>query len=441
MSAGGLADTIAAIATATGVAGVGIVRVSGPDAIAIATRLTGRAAAALPDRTLVRAVVRDGEGRRLDDGLVVAMRAPRTFTGDDVVELQVHGGAVNLGRVLAAAVAAGARVAEPGELTRRALVAGKVSVVEAEAMLAVIEARTERAWALAQAHLGGALAASVARLRAAVTELVAELEAHIDFPEDDLPTLVRGRLRDGLATASASAETLAASFGAGRVAIEGLRVAIVGAVNVGKSALLNALVGRERALVSPEAGTTRDYVEAAVVWDGVAVTLIDTAGWRTATGELEARGIELGRARAAEADVVVEVIAPGEDVRPLGPRSIGVASKADLGGAVPPGWLATSVVTLAGLDQLRAQIVAFAGLADDVEAGSAVLLTARQGAAATAAANGLAAAAALLASDTQPLELAAVEARGALEALGALVGETVGEDVLDRLFARFCIGK
>lgn len=441
MTTGGGLDTIAAIATATGVAGVGIVRVSGPEAIAIATRLTGRAPSALPDRLLVRAVVRDDAGRRLDDGLVVAMRGPRTFTGDDVVELQVHGGAVNLGRVLAAAVAAGARVAEPGELTRRALVAGKVTVVEAEAMLAVIEARTERAWGLAQAQLDGRLSAAVATLRAAVTDAVAELEAHIDFPEDDLPALVRDRLRAALAAAGRSATTLAASFGAGRVAIEGLRVAIVGAVNVGKSALLNALVGRERALVSPEAGTTRDYVEVAVVWGGVAVTLIDTAGWRDATGDLEARGIELGRARAAEADVVVEVIAPGEEARALGPRSIGVASKADLGGAVPEGWLATSAVTQAGLEALRARIVAFAGLADDVEAGSAVLLTARQGAAAEAAARGLAAAATLLGDPAQPLELAAVEARGALDALGALVGETVGEDVLDRLFARFCIGK
>ncbi|MBK9035058.1 MAG: 50S ribosome-binding GTPase [Myxococcales bacterium] len=444
MGAGGAAaiavDTIAGIATATGPAGVGIVRVSGPAAIAIATALTGRAASGLPDRLLVRAVVRDARGRRLDDGLVVAMRGPRTFTGDDVVELQVHGGPVNLGRVLAAAVAAGARIAEPGELTRRALAAGKLTVVEAEAMLAVVEARTERAWALAQAHLGGQLGAAVAQARAAVADLVAELEAHIDFPEEDLPALARDRLGAGLAASAAAAARLVASFGVGRVAIDGLRVAIVGAVNVGKSALLNALVGRERALVSPEAGTTRDYVEVAVVWDGVAITLIDTAGWRADAAGLEERGIALGRARADECDVVLELCGPGEAPRALGPRALGVATKADLGGAAEPGWLVTSAVTGAGLAELRAEIVARAGLADDVEAGSAVLLTERQRAAAAEAERALTAAAGLLAG-LRPLELVAVEARTGLAALAALGGEGIGEDVLDRLFARFCIGK
>lgn len=439
MVAGG-SDTIAAIATASGPAGVGIVRVSGPDAIAIVGRLTRRAPAALPDRVLVRAVVSDLAGARLDDGVVVAMRAPRSFTGEDVVELQVHGGPVNLGQVLAAVVAAGARIAEPGEMTRRAVLAGKLSVSAAEAMLAVVEARSERAWALAQAHLGGALATAVAATRRRVIDALAELEAHIDFPEEDLPTLARHRLRGVLIEARDAAAALAASFGAGRVAIEGLRVAIVGVVNVGKSALLNALVGRERALVSPEAGTTRDYVEVPVVWDGVAVTLIDTAGWRAGAGGLEERGIAMGRARADECDVVLEVIAAGDAARPLGPRAIGVASKADLGGAVPAGWIATSAVAGTGLAELRAAIVARAGLADDSEAGSAVLLTARQRDAAARAQQALAAAAELI-DAARPLELAAVEARSGLVALAALAGEGVGEDVLDALFARFCIGK
>jgi tRNA modification GTPase len=433
-------ETIAGIATAAGAAGVGIVRLSGPSALAIATAVTGRGASSLPDRRLVRAVVRSADGARLDDGLVVAMRGPHTFTGEDVVELQVHGGAVNLGRVLSAVVAAGARIAEPGELTRRAVAAGKVSVLEAEAMLAVVTAQTERGWAMAQAQLGGAVAAAVAAARDQAADALAVLEAHIDFPDEDLPALVRDELLAELGAAEAAAGRLAASFGPGRVALEGLRVAFVGAVNVGKSALFNALLGRERALVSPEAGTTRDYVEATVVWDGVAVTLIDTAGRRDQAIGLEARGIELGAARALDCEVVVEVIGPGEAAPVLAPRSLGVASKADLGGPAPPGWLATSAVTGAGLAELRAAIVARAGLADDPEAGSAVLLTARQHAAAAAAARGLAAARELLASPA-PLELVAVEARGALEALGQLTGERVAEDVLDRLFARFCIGK
>lgn len=433
-------DTIAGIATATGAAGVGIVRLSGGEALAIAERVTGLAAEALPDRVLVRARVRDGAGARLDDGLAVAMRGPRSFTGEDVVELHVHGGAVNLGRVLAAVVAAGARIAEPGELTRRALAAGKVSVVEAEAMLAVVGARTERGWELAQRQLGGALTRAVAAARADAADTVAVLEAHIDFPEEDLPALARAELAAGCGRAAAAAARLADSFGAGRVALDGLRVALVGAVNVGKSALFNALLGKDRALVSPEAGTTRDYVEATVVWDGVAVTLIDTAGRREEATGLEARGIELGAARAEDCEVVLEVIGPGEEARALDGRAIGVVSKADLGGVAPDGWIATSAVRGDGLAALRSAIVARAGLADDVEAGSAVLLTERQHAAAAAAQAGFAAAGALLEAGAA-LELVAVEARSGLEALGRLTGEAVGEDVLDRLFARFCIGK
>lgn len=443
-------DTIAAIATATGPAGVGIVRVSGPSAIAIATGLTGLAAARLPDRVLVRAVVKDAAGVRLDDGLVVAMRGPATFTGDDVVELQVHGGAVNLGRVLGAAVAAGARIAEPGEVTRRALAAGKLDLLSAEAMMAVVGARTERAWSLAQAHLGGGLSAAVASLRAEVVQIVAELEAHLDFPEDDLPAIGRARLQAALAACAARAAALADSFGTGRAVVEGLRVALVGAVNAGKSALFNALLGRERALVSPEAGTTRDYVEATVTWDGIAVTLVDTAGWRAeggpGAGSLEARGIALGTDRAAECDVIVAVYGPddpvGADVGSAagGPPTIAVASKSDLGRAVPAGHVATSAIDGSGLAALRSAILARAGLADDPEAGSAVLLTERQRASAASASAALSAAAELLAG-ALPLELAAVEARTGLAALAALAGEQVGEDVLDRLFATFCIGK
>ena len=433
-------DTIAAIATASGPAGVGIVRVSGPAALTIVAGLTRRAATDFTDRTLVRAVIRGPDGGRLDDGLVAVMRAPHSFTGDDVAELQVHGGPVNLGQVLAAVVAAGARIAEPGEMTRRAVVAGKLSVSAAEAMLAVVEARSERGWSLAQAHLGGGLAAAVARTRAQVVEALAELEAHIDFPEEDLPPLARTRLLDGLTAATAATAALVASFGAGRVALEGLRVAIVGVVNVGKSALLNALVGRERALVSAEPGTTRDYVEVPVIWDGLAVTLIDTAGWRGDAGDLEQRGIALGRARADEADVVVEMLAAGEPPRALGPRAIGVASKVDLGGTVPVGWIGTSAVAGTGLAELRAAIVARAGWSDDSEAGSAVLLTARQRDAAERARQALAAAGAVIGAG-RPLELAAVEARAGLAALAALAGEGVGDEVLDALFARFCIGK
>ncbi|HUQ03084.1 MAG TPA: GTPase [Kofleriaceae bacterium] len=453
-------ETIAACATAAGTGGVAIVRVSGPRALAIAAAVTGRAAAAWEDRRLVRVRVRDAAGRRVDDGLAVAMRGPRSFTGEDVVELHVHGGAVNVGAVLEAVVAAGARLAEPGEFTRRGLDAGKVSVAEAEAMLAVVSAPSARAWALAQAQLAGALARTVAAQRETAAGVLAELEARIDFPEEDVEPADRAKLGDELARLEGAAAALERSFVAGRALTDGVVVAVVGAVNAGKSALVNALVGAERVLVSDEPGTTRDYVEVRALWDGVSVTLVDTAGEREAAADVERRGIDLGRSRASTSDLRLRVVGPedapartassapggtaataGDGASAAGaPRELRVASKVDLGWDTPAEMLRTSAKTGEGVAALRAAIVAEVGLADDAEAGSSVLLTERQRSAAAAARTGFAAARAGLASGA-PLEVVAIDARSGAAALASLAGEEVGEDVLDALFRRFCIGK
>lgn len=436
-------DTIAAIATATGAGGIGVVRVSGPRALAIATAVTGVAAAALIDRAARRVIVRAADGARLDDGLALAMRGPRSFTGEDVVELHVHGGAVNLGQVLGAVVAAGARVAEPGEFTRRALAAGKIDVVQAEAMLAVVSAPTARAWALAQRNLGGELSTAVARLRGEAAGLLAEVEAALDFPEEELTAAAATEVQARAAALARGCGRLAASFGAGRAIEEGLVVALVGAVNAGKSSLVNALVDAERVLVSAEPGTTRDYVEVRVEWDGVAVTLVDTAGLRAEGGALEAAGRALGQRRAAAADVVLAIVGPGQRLESElagDPRVIVVASKADLRGeGRPAGAIATSAVTGEGLVALRRAVLARVGVVDDVEAGSAIVLSERQRAAAAEAAAGFTAAAALDAAAAG--EVRALELRAGLAALAALAGERVGDEVLDALFARFCVGK
>lgn len=431
------ADTIVACATAAGTGGVAILRVSGPEAFAIATRVTGRAD--WPDRRLVRVRIADAGGRRLDDGLAVAMHGPRSFTGEDVVELHIHGGPINVGMVLSAVVAAGARPAQPGEFTRRALEAGRISVAEAEAMLAVVQAPSARAWSLAQDQLDGALVRSVAVLRASAAAVLAELEAHIDFPEEDLPAADRAGIASRLQSLASDAAALERTFVAGRALSEGIVVALVGEVNAGKSSLLNALVGAERVLVADEPGTTRDYVEVRTTWDGVAVTLIDTAGERDASG-VEARGIELGRRRAAAADLVLHVLGPSSPPALPSPRTLAVASKVDLGWSPPPSLHATSAVTGLGISSLRTAIIARLGLADDAEAGSAVILTERQRAAAAAAATAFEAAFTAL-SSSAPLEVIALEARSGATALAALQGDEVGEDVLDALFARFCIGK
>jgi len=434
-------DTIAAIATAAGVGGVGIVRLSGPRAIAIATEALGIPEAAL-DRRVQVGWVRDRAGGRLDQVLAFAMRAPGSFTGEDVAELHGHGGAHNLEQLLAAVVERGARIAEPGEFTRRAVASGKLDLLRAEALLEVIHAGSERSWRLAQANLGGRLGAEVAAIERRALAVLAEIEGAIDFPEDDLELDADEDIDRALGELAAACGRLADGFRHGRAVSQGIAIALVGAVNVGKSSLLNALVGRERALVGASPGTTRDWLEVADVWSGVAVTLIDTAGLRTTDDPVEQRGIALGEARVASADVVVVVnddVAAWDDGARFADRAVVVRSKADLGGELAAG-LATSATTGQGLDELRRRVLAVAGVADQEGSEQAFVTTARQQALASAARAGFAAAATAR-RDGRPPEVVAVELREAARALAQLRGVEVGDRVLDEVFARFCIGK
>jgi tRNA modification GTPase len=431
-------ETIAAIATATGRGGVGIVRVSGPDAIAIVSGLLGRGE--LPERQLVRGVARAQDGERLDDVLATAMRGPRSFTGEDVAEVFGHGGTVNMGRLLREVLARGARPAEPGEFTRRAFENGKLDLTRAEALLGVIEAGSERAWRVAQAQLAGGLGARVDGLRAEATVLLAEIEASIDFPEEDLAVPTAAALVARCTALAAACAQLAGTFRVGRALRRGVEVAIVGPVNAGKSSLFNALVGRERAIVSAEPGTTRDYVEAQVEWDGVAVTLIDTAGWRSGGAEaIEQRGIELARERVAQVDVVVVATEDGEvGVGHDDGRRVEVRTKCDDGRSVV-GAVATSARTGRGLAELRAAVLARAGVGGDAD-DEIVVSSERQRGLLDAASRGFAAAAAGL-DRRQPLEMVALDVRDGTRSLAEIVGAEVGEAMLDELFARFCIGK
>jgi len=431
-------DTIAAIATATGVGGVGIVRISGPHAVAIAEQIMG----APLDRSVRVGWARAANGERIDQVLGFAMRAPNSFTGEDVAELHGHGGAQNLAGLLAAVLARGARIAEPGEFTRRAVLNGKLDLVRAEALLGVIHAGSERSLRLAQANLGGKLGEVAAELEERVLKVLAEIEGRIDFPDDDLgeeeARVVDGELR---ALAERTRE-LAAGFRHGRAVQHGITVALVGAVNAGKSSLLNALVGNERAIVAPEPGTTRDYLEAATVWNGVAVTLIDTAGLRATADAIEARGIELGERRVESADVVVVVndgVAARDDGARYGERAVVVRSKSDLGAAGSQD-LATSAVTGAGLDALKARVLELAGIASGEGSEDAFITTERQHATMVVARDALVAAVTARATRAAS-EVVALELRQAAGALAQLRGTEVGDRVLDEVFARFCIGK
>ena len=436
-------DTIAAIATPSGSGGIGVVRVSGPKAAAILAALLGRAPERLVDRKVVYASARDAKGDRQDEVLAVLMRGPRSYTGEDVAEISGHGGSLNMGRLLRAVLGHGARTAEPGEFTRRAFENGRLDLTAAEAVAAVIGASSERALRHAQAQLTGALGTHADALRQKTVALLSEVEASIDFPEEDLNFLSAAVVAERAHELATAAQRFASGYALGRALREGVEVAFVGAPNVGKSSLMNALLGEERAVVTAEPGTTRDYLEARVVWNGIPVTLIDTAGERAATLEAERRGLALGQARAKRADVRVRVLDATAAERVYDESGFGedltVWNKIDLA-LGPRDALGVSALTGDGLDSLRDAVLArVLGETADAEDG-AIAATERQrelfSAAAVAAERAAAAA-----IESRPLELVAVDLREAARKLAGVSGGDVTESVLDALFARFCIGK
>ncbi len=440
MTRSGLSDTIAAIATAPGSAGVGIVRVSGPQALEVADGIfNGRR---VPSKTrggrfLFGELVAD-DGEVLDEGLCLVFRGPRSYTGENVVELQSHGSPAVLTRVLARALELGARPARPGEFTLRAYLAGRLDLAQAEAVLGLVEAQTDGARRQASLGLSGALGARVARVAGGLVRALAAIHAMLDYPEEGVPDEDRA---GPLAQAQAELEALLASARAGQVSTRGARLALIGRPNAGKSSLLNALVGFERSIVTPTPGTTRDYLEAGLELAGVPVTLVDTAGLRETLDEIEAAGVRQARALAGAADLVL-ALEDGSAVREDLPldltgtpaRVIRLRTKTDLPAAwTDPALLDVSAVTGAGLAALRGAVRT--ALLGDAARGEAWLTTERQADAARRALTHVQAAQVL------PDELAGYELEEALRALAEITGQDVQEDVVDAVFRNFCVGK
>ena len=433
----GDADTIVALATPAGVGGIGVVRLSGPRALALAEKIAGPD---LPPRRASHRRLRAADGALLDDGIVIAFPGPHSYTGEDVVELQGHGSPVLLQALLDAALQLGARMARPGEFTERAFLNGRMDLAQAEAVADLIHAQTATAARLARSSLDGALARELEPVAREILDLRVLIEAEIDFGETDLESAVAPEVAQRAAALATSVDALIARLRPARVYSTGMRLALIGAPNVGKSSLMNRLADAEVAIVTDRPGTTRDLLRASIAIDGIPVELIDTAGLHDSEDEVERIGIERARGAAAGADLILEVRdltrpqvrAPLPDLP--GIPVLQVWNKQDLCPRDAREGLQVSAVTGVGLDDLRAAIRAEAGVADSGRQRFSVRVRHLEGLAAVGACLRRIHAA-------HPPDLIAEDLRLAERALDSLLGRGDHEELLGAIFAGFCIGK
>ena len=477
-------DTIAAIATPIGTSGIGVVRISGPRAVEIASRLfrgSGRVEefaghTAHHGRLVTPAAktsCQDGaphtepsakkaEGEPIDDVVLTLFRAPSSYTGEDVVEISCHGGIAILRRVLSAVLESGARLAEPGEFTKRAFLNGKLDLAQAEAVNDLIRAGTDRARRVALSQLDGALSSKVGAAREHILGVIAAIEAAIDFP-DDVDEPDRSWLGSQIRAARELVESLLATFASGRIFREGLRVAIAGRVNVGKSSLLNALLRHSRAIVTPIPGTTRDVIEESLEIRGIPIVALDTAGLRSTDDPVEKIGVELAERTLDSADLVLIVLDVSEGItaedlelvkRITDKPAIAVLNKIDLlpeearslatkehlgrlGRSLPA--VQTSASSGQGIEELE-DAIAEAALSTELSGEGAMVTNVRHQQALQAALESIDHALETL-SGSHPIDLLTVDLASARDSLGLITGETASEDLLDRIFSEFCIGK
>jgi tRNA modification GTPase len=453
-------DSIAAVSTPPGRGGIGIVRLSGPDAASIAVQLVRLRQPLEHARARFADVLDDsahGESSRIDEALVTFFAGPHSYTGEDLVEIAAHGSPVVLDLLLRRALALGARLAHPGEFTQRAFLSGRLDLTQAEAVRDLIEAQTLAQARQAASQMGGALSRRVAPVKQSLVELIALLEAGIDFAEDDVDVTPREEIARRIAALTPPLEALEATFARGRVVHDGLTLAIVGRPNVGKSSLFNRLVERERAIVTATPGTTRDLVSERISLDGIPLELVDTAGLREGERKSldEAEQMGIARSREALADaalalLVLDATEPlNDEERRLfeivqGRPALVAVNKCDLKAGDQPAEIAglpalrTSALTGEGIPALRERILALATGGAASEPG--MLTSMRHHQAVAAALEALADAARANAAAI-PHEMLLLDLYRALAALDSLTGQTTPDDILNLIFSTFCIGK
>lgn len=439
-------ETIAAISTPHGRGGVSVVRVSGPDAFAVAAKVTGRAVdASMAGTFFFSKFMRDDEV--LDSGIVLVFAGPKSYTGEDVVELQGHGGTVVPGKILDAVIAAGARLARRGEFTQRAFLNGRLDLTEAEAVIDLIDAKTERSAKDALSRLEGAHRETFEELYEKTLALSADVEHALDFSEDELPPDFTAKIRRRAHKIAKTVSSALDTAREGKILRDGALVVLAGEPNVGKSSLMNALLKENRAIVSDVAGTTRDSIEECLDVDGWPVRLVDTAGLRSTDDAIEAEGVERSEKLIADADIVLRLVCATdawafmESGVELGEKEMLVLTKTDLARGGIANTLAVSAVTGKGLDELRRAIVGRLRLLSAKGDETAADINQRQREKLLVAKEAFDRADAALKSEAGDLVIAANEFRNAAEAVGAVVGKTYSEDLLDQVFSRFCVGK